>query len=135
MLCCITHFTAQFNPADGTTYYCGNSGFQSGTIGNYSVKFPCSGYIKYFAWNIFVLGTLGSNENVSLYLNEAGAETLITSTEQLTAVKNEGLVDLTASPIAVTSLQYSALKMVCPTWATNPTAVVMRCDIYWTPGN
>ena len=133
-LCCITHFTTLFNPADSTTYFVGNSGIISSTIGSYHVKFPKNGKVMFFVWNIFVTGTLGSNENVSLYINKTGTDVnTITTTEQLTAVKNEGLVDLTSTPISVTTSDYLSLKMVCPAWATNPTQIQMRCDIYWVP--
>lgn len=79
--------------------------------------------------SILPSGTLGSNENVSVILRlNNTTDTTITSTLQLTARANT--FNNTGLSIAVTQGDYVEIKVVCPTWATNPSTVTFGSSFF-----
>lgn len=112
---------AAFNPADGTSYYWGiasNGGVTSTTSEQFAIR--CAGEITgaVITWN--AAGTAGSNEVIPIYVRVNGVATLIAqvgSTDAIKIFQNE------AMSVTVADNDLIAFRVICPTWATNPTTV------------
>lgn len=125
--------TALTAPADASTYYAGlpiASGY--GLQGTHDIaRIPVvkAGTITAVTIRVIVDGTLASAENVaiSLRLNNT-TDTSLTATSQWTARVVDHLV--TGLSIAVVAGDFIIIKVVTPTWATNPTDVSIAGDIY-----
>jgi hypothetical protein len=85
------------------------------------VYFRKAGVIRIAEVAWYAVGTAGSNESVSIYvrLNDT-TDTLIATVGDTNAYKS---FNNNALAITVASGDYIEIKMVAPTWATNPTAV------------
>jgi len=70
--------------------------------------------------------TAGSNENWSLYIRVNNTTDYLIAT--LGVATNERIFSNTALGISLSAGDYFQIKMVCPTWATNPATV--RCAGY-----
>lgn len=119
------------SPADATTYYLGHSltgfGFYS-TDNDAKIEILQTCTIKAVAWKVYVGGTLGSNENVTISLRKNDTtDTALTSTDQWTAALQRGRA--TGLSIAMTAGDFFSIKIVTPTWATNPTSVAISGDV------
>jgi len=119
------------SPADATTYYtgCFNAQAPTTTADRTRCYIPKTGTVKVIYGVIWVATTLGSSETstINFRLNNT-TDTAISSSVVANAVtttfSNTGL------SIAVTAGNYFELKWVCPTWATNPTAVRVAAMVY-----
>jgi len=121
------------NPADGQTYFLalGNAITTNTTSGDLSglMYVPKTGTITACVGNFNVAGTLGSAENATLNIRlNNTTDTAVTSTLKFNAIENN--ISNTALSIAVTAGDYLEFKLVCPTWATNPTTVRCSLTIY-----
>lgn len=112
------------NPLDATTYYMCN-GFsvthtQLATVARARLTIPAAGTINscYGYFNPFA----GSNENVTLALRLNNTTDFNVST---TLQFNSANVPFNATGlgISVSAGDYILIKLICPTWATNPTTV------------
>jgi len=113
--------------SDGSTYYFGlNAIAPATTANNNRVYIPKAGTIK--AAYIFAAFVAGSDESASLYIRKNNSsDTLIASLDfsfNPVVFSNGGL------NIAVNAGDYIELKLVCPTWATNPSQLKMSGHIY-----
>lgn len=118
------------NPADGTTYFPQPSGGINITFSDGRTRFmiPKDGTIKRFVGVVYVAGVLGSAENVSIYVRlNATTDVTVTTTSQWTATENA--VSNTAMSQAVVAGDFIEVKIVTPTWVTNPTTVTMSASI------
>ena len=114
--------------ADLATLYFGNYAFTAqATADICRVYIPKAGTIKVASINVFS-GTVGSNENVSLYIRLNGSTDTLIQTRGM-GVAN-ALFSNTGLSIAVSAGDYIEIKMVCPTWATNPAAFRFGGSIY-----
>lgn len=113
---------ATFSPSDATTYYVGTVPITPATTaGLRRIYFPRAATIKSVRLYIMIGGTAGTTEATSFYvrLNNA-TDTTISTTATLDA---NNLVTASALSIAIAAGDYVEIKMVAPTWATNPTNV------------
>jgi len=117
-------------PADGITYYFG--GQYEATIGTvaalHRMYCPKAGTIKaaYIFWRAG--GTPGTSENLSLYIRlNNTTDTLIATISNEQAVK---VFSNTALSIAVAQGDYIEIKMVSPTWVTEPSLVYMSGVVF-----
>ena len=114
---------------DGATYYFGAlAGLApSTTQGLARIYFTHPGVIK--AAEIWSrAATAGSAENISVYIRLNGAtDTLIQTVGAATATRRFSNVALN---ITVATGDYIEIKMVCPTWATNPATMALGGHIY-----
>lgn len=122
--------TTGANPLDGNTYYlidCENLvASTTATQANTRYYISTSGTINKVYGQFQVVGTLGSTENTSLYLRKNNTtDTAISTTLKLNAA--DVTFSATALSISVSAGDYIQVKMVCPTWATNPTLVSFNC--------
>jgi hypothetical protein len=106
--------------ADLATLYFGNYAFTAQTAADTCrVYIPKAGTIKAAEINVYST-TIGSNENVSMYIR------LNNLTDTLIQTRGMGLANAlfanTSLSIAVVAGDYIEIKVVCPTWATNPAA-------------
>lgn len=88
---------------------------------------PKSGTIKvaYITWRA---ATAGTNENVSMYIRMNNTtDTLVQTIGNTSAVKIFTKTDLN---IAVSQGDYFEMKLVCPTWATNPATLALGGVVY-----
>lgn len=119
-------FSGAHSPADATTYYLSQwPGAPSASEG-LGAYFPREGQIRRIWLQALVAGTLGSAEVGSLYIRVNNAvDYLISSALKWDAALQVVSVeyDPGAGP-AVTLGDYWELKLVTPTWVTNPTTVL-----------
>jgi hypothetical protein len=114
--------------SDGATYYFGtNADIPATTGGSRRVYIPKAGTIK----TAYVCGyspSGGTSETVTVYLRlNNTSDTLIkTGTLDGGAI----LFDNAALSIAVVAGNFIEIKMVCPTWVTNPTDVRLSGTVY-----
>ena len=116
--------TALATITDGATYYFGNIAASMGTAANtyYRIYFNKEGTIT-AADICFVSGNaVGTNENITMYIrknNTTDYEILtVGNTDRQRRFVNSAL----SIPINGTT-DYIEIKLVCPTWATNPSTV------------
>jgi hypothetical protein len=118
--------------SDAATYFIGGDLFNSTRAGstaytNWSVEIPKAGTIRRVYLKVRLV-TLGTSENVTNYI-------------RLNDSSDVGQIDLSYNKIMVegnnTSISQAvvagdkvALKIACPTWATNPVGVRWYCIIY-----
>jgi hypothetical protein len=124
-------------PADATTYYFGLPGMLplTATAGQRKVFIPIAGTITRV--DITVTnnsGTVGSSETSSIYIRlNNTTDTLLTSTLTAnSAAGNCNFFNVTGLSIAVSAGDYIEGKWVTPSWATNPTNVLINVNIYIT---
>lgn len=118
------------SPNDGATYYWGSiaGAIPTTTEGLQKIYLPAAGTIKkaYISW--LATGVAGTNENISVYIRLNGTtDTLIATVGDTNAYKE--FIKTNAS-ITIAAGDYIEIKVVCPTWATNPTVVGMGGTIY-----
>jgi len=122
---------ADWSPADASTYYCGSTPTQGPqtTGGRAPVVVPASGTITAASVTVRVAGTLGTTETftVSVRLNNS-TDTILSSSAQANATV-QTFSNLALS-IAVTAGAELELKVVFPTWATNPTTLHMAGVVF-----
>jgi hypothetical protein len=113
-------------PVDATTYYYGwGEGLVVGgrtTMATVQMTIPKSGRITRVIWSV-VIGTNGSNESVQHYLrlNNTTDTTLSTTETYDPGANTTKTFNYSAfTPIVVVAGDTIALKIICPTWATNP---------------
>ncbi len=128
---------ATSNPADATTYYVGATlaagaatwtGANGGTVfTNYSVRIPKSGRAKSLWVKGRVLTTVGSNEATvhSMRLNDTTDFGSVSFGYDVIAPSGLSTFDQ-----AVTAGDTIAMKVVCPTWVTNPIGIVMFGELW-----
>lgn len=106
--------------ADGQTWYVGAAGGapSTGPSDNFFIYIPKAGTIKtaYFYINFVSMGT---SENWSAYIRLNNTTDYLIQTVGSTA--DPHLWSNTSLNISVSAGDYIALKMINPTWATNPT--------------
>lgn len=118
------------NPADGSTQYFGGCVIQSNTTESfYRVYFPTATTIKTAIVGV-LKGVAATNENVSVYIRlNATTDTTISTTWQWTTANGWDMVTATGLSIAVGAGEFIAIKIVCPTWSTNPTTIYYQCTL------
>ena len=121
----ITGAFSGISPNDATTYYIGpSSGIVATTETSRRWKFPYASTIRTLSLALGQ-GTAGTNEAVSVYLRNstAGTETLIgTFTSDFTAGQGAFFNFPNLSIAIPNTTDNWTLKLVTPTWATNPIA-------------
>ncbi len=114
--------------ADLATLYFGNYAFTAQTSPDTCrIYIPKTGTIKVAEINVFST-TVGSNENVSLYIRLNNTTDTLIQTRGMGAAN--ALFSNTGLNISVSAGDYIEIKMVCPTWATNPAAFRFGGSIY-----
>jgi len=108
-------------PADATTYYIYNVAADATTADKGRIVIPRQGIITNIRSYWRANGVAGTNEATSLYIRlNNTTDTLIATLGDTNATK---LFTNTALTIPVIPGDYFQLKLVCPTWVTNPTTV------------
>ena len=117
-----------FSPSDAKTYYIGMPPTAQSTVDRNRVYFPKAGTIKRAIVFWCATGTAGTAELISVYLRKNNSsDTLIGQWENNQAKK---LIDNSELNISVSAGDYFEIKIVCPTWATNPTNVLISAVVY-----
>lgn len=131
------NFSLQFSslaasPADGITYYIGQNGFpvsQNSQNGIVYIPFNCT--LVGYTFNNYTGGTTGSGETFSVYarVNDATDITLTTTasvggTAPQTFTSNTLNTNINAN-------SYINIKVIAPTWATNPTAMYTGVTLFF----
>lgn len=118
-----------FAPADLTTYYAGPSTIAAGTTAaTRKVYIPRAGIIKAAEIIMRADTVAGSNENISMNIRlNNSTDTLI---QTVGAAAAERRFTNTSLSITVAAGDYIELKMLSPSWGTNPTGVTLGGHIY-----
>jgi hypothetical protein len=117
---------AALSPPDGVTYYfgCFTPLGASATSGQRRVYIPKPGVITAAYGYVLVSGTLGSNEAVTFSVRKNNTtDYLISNTATMDAISNTFSKTALNAPVAAGD--FIEVKMVAPTWVTNPTTVRM----------
>lgn len=119
-----------FNPADATTYYFGTGiPVTSSVIASRLITLPIGITITDLSVNTWVNGVAASNELISLYVEEATTtgvvinSTLLTSSYTMSNVTKQNSLVINGLNINIISGNCILIKMITPTWATNPTNI------------
>lgn len=118
------------NAADSTTYYVGANWrvAPSTTYATVNGLVPFSGTVTKAIFAVNVGGTLGTTEDVSLYVRVND-----TTDSAATAQDWDAAYRVTASgdlSLAVAAGDTIVVKIVTPAWATNPTTVTMQATVF-----
>ena len=121
----ITFNSPSTNPADGVTYYFSNLNFpaqQTSTGGTVTIPYNCT--LIGWDFNMSVTGTVGSGETATLVAMVNNATVSVLSTA-ITFSNVSGYQGFSASGLSTnfTAGDKFNLRMISPTWATNPTQV------------
>lgn len=124
-------------PADAATYYVGNlAGFAPGTSdGPPGYWVPVAGTLRAVYGRITVAGVLGSNDGAtsqsSLIIRKNATTDIatLTTTQQMTSAAND--FSSTGLSVAVNAGDNVYLKIVCGTWTTNPTLIIVNLNLYF----
>lgn len=128
-----------FSPADGSTQFFGNTlRAATTTAGQSRIYFGVAGYITAAEIYWYATGVAGSAENVSvnIRLNNT-TDYLVRTVGANTAIKrfDNTTMNSAGGGIPIVAGDYVEIKITCPTWATNPTNVVMGGYITFIPSN
>jgi hypothetical protein len=118
-----------FDPTDGATYYCGNLGEAPDTSASYHrIYIPKAGTIKaaYITWHCVTEAGTSENVDVIIRLNNT-TDTRIALYGTTLSFK---VFSNTALNIAVAQGDYIEIKMIMPSFATNPLDVRIGGTIY-----
>ena len=121
------------NLADGAVFYAGGPGgalVVNGLDGYYEVPIPITGRAVAYGYHLNALatntGTSAETGTVLLRTNTNGSGTADVATLDsaivFTAASGAGFSAQGTCNLAVTAGTVALIKVVCPTWATNPTA-------------
>lgn len=128
----IQAFGTSFSPADGTTYYFGGhpAGWTASSPIN-KLYIPRAGKLVKARIFMYSASAAGSAETstISFRLNDT-TDTTISSTLALNAFP--ATVVNSALAVAVAEDDYFSIKWVTPTWVTNPTNVIVSCQLWFT---
>jgi hypothetical protein len=115
--------TSGLNPADATTYYVGaNQGIVIGTTyAATAFASPIAGTVTAVTIAVQVGGTLGTTEDVAHYVRVNDATDSAAVNIDYDAAYKTGYSGALSVPVAAGELV--ALKILTPTWVTNPTTV------------
>lgn len=116
------------NVADGITYYAGPAAILATAYASSQGRVPKAGTVK--AVQLIIRSeTAGTSEAVSAYfrLNDTTDTTLSTSIDMSSANVN---LYVTGLSVAVTTSSTWAIKIVAPTWVTNPLSVRVGGFVY-----
>jgi hypothetical protein len=118
-----------FSPADATTYYAGLvSAEASTTYAHVKLKIPKAGTVKRWDLKVRPRTVTGTGETVSHYLRLNDATDFGQIDTTYDAANKEAAA--TGLSQAVAAGDDIALKIVAPTWATNPTGVQILAVVY-----
>jgi hypothetical protein len=118
-----------FNPVDALTYYFGNAPkAPTNTAATNKVYIRIAASLKIAELYCFA-STAGTNENISVYVRKNNTtDTLIATIGSAT---NERLFSNTGLNISFAAGDYFEIKIVCPTWVTNPATMVFGGYAYF----
>src|SRR5688572_8083688 len=117
------------NLTDATTYFAGMCTNTAATAyGNAKIAIPRAGTIKRLDLKVWVRGTLATNETVSHYLRHNDT----TDFGQIDTTYDAANRDLSATGLTqvVAAGDFVALKIVTPTFGTNPTNVQIEGHVF-----
>lgn len=128
----VLHYeAANFSPLDATTYYFGiNSGQVPTTTANSTFrKIPIAGILREAVISMVINSTLGTTENSVFSMDQNnGTLTTLHSTVTMSAIcQSFTTTGLSTALAAGDTIQ---IKMVAPTWATNPASVRMTVELF-----
>ena len=117
-----------FDPTDGGTYLFSLQPEAPSASAFRRIYIPKAGVITVAYIEAIATTANGTNEDISVYIRLNGAtDTLVKTVGVATGTR---LFDNTSLSIAVAQGDYIHIKVVCPTWATNPTGVLFSGVLY-----
>lgn len=122
---------ASFSPADATTYYFGANASQapSTSQGLDYMIFPRAGTVTAIGLWMKVLGTTPTSTTSTIYFRKnATTDTTISTAVALNTLQYLALQE--SLSVAIAAGDYCQIKWDTPTWATNPTNVIISAFVY-----
>jgi hypothetical protein len=121
---------SDLNPADGATYYFGGlpCWAPQTTEATQRIDVHKSASIKAAYIRMYCAGTTGTSENISIYIRKNGTTDTLVAT--VGSIDNPRIFSNTGLDIAVVQGDFLEIKMVCPTWSTDPTSVKFGGVLY-----
>lgn len=118
------HSIIATSPGDGVTIYVAGTNIRS-TYSDASIRIPVTGTVVKYWVRVMVTGTLGTTEDVNYYLRWNDSSDFGNMVDDW-----DGYSEVTSGTLSqsVTAGDTIALKILCPTWATNPTNVYV---LFW----
>lgn len=124
----LTAFHTSTNPVDGQTIYFGGAAIAPQTTAAiYRVPIPVSGTVIRLDINVGVSGATATTETGSAYFRLNNTTDTEISTGVLWSAASQSYS--AAVSTAVAAGDYFQIKVVQPTWATNPTGVVITAIV------
>ncbi len=117
------------NPVDATTNYFTDSSVTSSSATLLRLPIPKSGTIKAIYAEVSVAGTLGSSETGTLAIRINNTTDVNITTGYKADATNQAY-NATSLTQTVSAGDYINVKIVNPTWATNPTTVKYSVSVY-----
>jgi hypothetical protein len=126
--------TSLWAPADATTYYFStaqhfNPDTTYDNIMPVRIPVACTLRAAYFEW--IVIGTPSSGEDASVYIRLNNTTDVTVSTTAETNAKHN-LFQATALSQAIAAGDQLAVKIVTPTWVTNPTSTAITGFLFFS---
>jgi hypothetical protein len=117
-----------FTPVNAATYYFGNQArIPTTTAAIWRLYIQRAGTIKRADF-VSATSTTGTGENISLYIRLNNTTDTLVATVGNTS--NPRLFQNSSLAISVVAGDYIEMKMICPTWATQPTGFTIGGQIY-----
>jgi len=119
-----------YGPIDNTTYYFSNAFQVPGVLVNTRpvyVRKNCILKIAELTWTAG--GAAGTNENISIYIRKNNSEDILIAT-----IGNSQNIKIFSNTLLNTAFNiddYFEIKIIHPTWATNPTSVYIGGYLYF----
>jgi hypothetical protein len=119
-----------FSPADLATMYCGAQPIIMGGVANLrKIYVPAAGRIIGAMIFTHSATAAGTNENWSLYIRKNDTTDYLIAMVGLAAAERN--FNNMAMDIPMIAGDYFEIKMVCPTWVTNPTGTTLSGNVYF----
>lgn len=123
--------SASSSPADATTYYfgLGENILSTVSLAHQRIYIPRAGTIKVVNFTSYVGGALATTEALTVHLRlNNTTDTLVTNTMTMDSRNNLGTNS--SLNISVAAGDYIELKVLTPTWVTNPTGARFYFWVY-----
>lgn len=119
--------TGSANPTDGQTLYLGPAAVAVDAV--QGIQVPVAARLKKAYLTISVAGTLGTTEQATASVRVNSTDNDISTTVQFNAVRQA--YTKTDFDVSVAAGDFLVLKVVHPTFVTNPTSVVYTLSLWF----
>ena len=126
----LINHSATFNPADSTTYYHGSIIATAPTTATNSRRIYLGQDVTIIGatFTSLVSGVNGTSEDVTVYIRVNGTTDTLVGTIKMNSGTQQVVINSSLN-LALTSTDYFEIKLITPTWVTNPTNVAVAAIV------